>query len=236
MLQILLVEDDLTLSSLIAQNLRAEGYAVQEVSSGEKALSHIENAPPNLMILDVGLPDMEGFEVLRQLREKQSLPPTIMLTARGGEKDRVTGLDLGADDYLAKPFSLQELMARIQAVSRRARPAKIKSILSGPFELDRTHQQVHFHPKGSEFTQTLHLTEIEYQLLEYLMLHAGTFCTPHALLKHVWGNPPTANRRTLSVHMANLRKKLTMAGEEGPIKTSSRLQGSTYAWALPIEG
>jgi two-component system, OmpR family, response regulator RegX3 len=198
--RILVVEDDEDIAEPLVVGLRREGFEVQHVSSGAAALA----APvPDLVLLDLGLPDAHGFEVCRQLRARSPVP-IIMVTARDDEIDRVTGLELGADDYVVKPFGFRELAARIRAVTRRTAgvPTANGPQQLGELEIDRREHRVVL--DGAE----LALTPKEFDLLALLALDAGAMVTRRDILAEVWDPHWYGTTRTVDVHIASLRKKL----------------------------
>jgi DNA-binding response OmpR family regulator len=206
---ILLVEDDDTLQATIRYNLEREGYSVIVADDGEAALEQAAFARPDLVILDIMLPGLDGFQVCRQLRE-QSTVPILILTARDSEVDRVLGLELGADDYLTKPFSMRELLARVKALFRRrellARELAAGSspdILEiGPLRIDLEQRRVW--REGREVA----LKPREFDLLAYLARHRERVCRSEELLRAVWGYDTFGDFRTLAVHVHGLREKL----------------------------
>jgi DNA-binding response OmpR family regulator len=205
---ILLVDDDATVVAVVERYLRREGFDVTSVGDGDSALECAIADPPDLLILDLMLPGMHGFEVCRQLRALAPVP-VIMLTARGDESDRVIGLELGADDYVAKPFSPKELTARVKAVLRRARgplapPGSATTMLrSEGIVVDIAGRDVHV--DGSHVT----LTAREFELLAFMMRHAGRAFRREELLQHVWGFS-TGDTSTVTVHMRRLREKVEL--------------------------
>jgi two-component system, OmpR family, phosphate regulon response regulator PhoB len=221
---ILVVEDERALTLLLCYNLQAEGYEVQSVSRGDEADLCLREHLPDLVLLDWILPGLSGIELCRRLRmreETKSLP-IIMLTARGEEGDRVRGLTTGADDYLTKPFSVPELLARVRAVLRRARPTQLSDRLArGDIELDRTARRVH------RARAELHLGPTEFRLLEFLMLSPGRVFSRDQLLDGVWGRDVYIDERTVDVHIGRLRKALTTPDAQDPIRT---VRGSGYAF------
>jgi DNA-binding response OmpR family regulator len=198
---IMVVEDEPNIGALIRTYLERSGYAPLWVRSGEEALAELPRHPVRLVVLDIGLPGIDGFEVCRRISGQV---PVIMLTARDEEPDRVAGLEVGADDYVAKPFSPRELTARIKAVLRRAeRGAGEEDVVElGPVRLYRGAREVQV--SGSE----VELTQREFDLLEYLLRHAGQVVTRDQLLESVWGFLSPGETRTIEVHVAQLRKKL----------------------------
>jgi two-component system KDP operon response regulator KdpE len=203
--RILLVEDEAPIRRFVGTALTADKYQLVEAASGEAALRQAAQAPPDLVILDLGLPDTDGQEVIRRLREWLAAP-IIVLSARDEEQQKITALDNGADDYLTKPFSTQELLARIRVALRHAArsgdDAGKTSFESGDLKVDLAARRVFV--AGSE----VHLTPIEYKLLTTLVRHAGKVLTHRQLLKEVWGPQQTDQTHYLRVYMANLRRKL----------------------------
>jgi two-component system, OmpR family, KDP operon response regulator KdpE len=203
--QILLVEDELSLRKFLAASLVSADYGVIEAATGQQAVRNAAQQPPDLVILDLGLPDMDGQEVLRQFREWLAAP-VIVLSARDQEQQKIMALDNGADDYLTKPFSTQELLARIRVALRHAARTGIESA-STIFELDDLKvdlaaRRVLF--RGAE----VHLTPIEYKLLTTLIRYAGKVLTHRQLLKEVWGPQQIEETHYLRVFMASLRRKV----------------------------
>jgi DNA-binding response OmpR family regulator len=198
---IMVVEDEPNIGMLVRTYLEREGYEVLWLRSGEEALAELRRHPIELVLLDIGLPGIDGFEVCRRMNGQT---PVIMLTARDEEPDRVAGLELGADDYVSKPFSPRELTARVKAVLRRAsRAANTADVTAiGPLTLSRAAREVRV--DGSE----VELTQREFDLLEYLVRHAGQVVTRDELLEAVWGFVSPGQTRTVEVHVAQLRKKL----------------------------
>jgi DNA-binding response OmpR family regulator len=200
---ILLVEDEYSIGQLVRSYLERAGYRVVWVTSGEDALSERSRHPVKLVILDVGLPGMDGFEVCRRIRA-QTTTPIVMLTARDEEPDRVVGLELGADDYVTKPFSLRELSARVRAVLRRVEsPTEEAEVLTlGDVVLVRESLEV------TVAGGPVELTAKEFRLLAFLGDHAGKVVSRETLLDRVWGMAYAGGTRTVDVHVAQLRRKL----------------------------
>jgi two-component system OmpR family response regulator len=197
---IMVVEDEPNIGALVRTYLARDGYEVLWVRSGEDALAELPRHAVTLVVLDIGLPGIDGFEVCRRIGGKV---PVIMLTARDEVADRVAGLELGADDYIQKPFSPRELTARIKAVLRRAGGGAADDVTTlGPVTLARGSREVRV--DGSE----VELTQREFDLLEYLLRHAGQVVTRDELLAAVWGFVSPGQTRTVEVHVAQLRKKL----------------------------
>ncbi len=202
--QLLLVEDEESIGSLVSAYLEQSGYRIAWVRSGEEALLDLERLRPRLVILDVGLPGQDGFDVCREIRSRSSVP-IVMLTARDEEADRVVGLEVGADDYVTKPFSPRELAARVKAVLRRSDPAVplTQRIEVGDVVLD---------PQGREVRvagEPVELTGKELDLLAYLLQNAGIVVSRDQLLDRVWGMSYAGGTRTVDVHVAQLRRKLS---------------------------
>jgi two-component system, OmpR family, phosphate regulon response regulator PhoB len=220
---VLVVEDEAALAELLRYNLEAEGYEVAGAATGEEAELLIRERPPDLVLLDWMLPGgLSGIELCRRLRAREATArlPIVMLTARGEEDERVRGLALGADDYVVKPFSLPELMARIRAVLRRARPEAVANVLSaGGLELDREAVRV------SHDGQEIRLGPTEFRLLEVMMQRPGRVFSRTQLLDAVWGRDAFVEERTVDVHVGRLRKALTKAGAPDPVRT---VRGAGY--------
>jgi two-component system, OmpR family, response regulator len=198
---IMVVEDEPNIGALVRTYLARDGYQVLWVRSGEQALAELPRHAITLVVLDIGLPGIDGFEVCKRIGDKI---PVIMLTARDEVADRVAGLELGADDYIQKPFSPRELTARIKAVLRRAgnTGATVDVTTLGPVTLARGSREVRVDEREIELTQR------EFDLLEYLMRHAGQVVARDELLEAVWGFVSPGQTRTVEVHVAQLRKKL----------------------------
>jgi DNA-binding response OmpR family regulator len=206
---IMVVEDEPNIGALVRTYLQRAGYEVLWLRSGEDALVELRRHPIRLVVLDIGLPGIDGFEVCRRIAGQV---PVIMLTARDEEPDRVAGLEVGADDYVSKPFSPRELTARVKAVLRRAGQGVLADDISalGPVTLARGSREVRVHGREIELTQR------EFDLLDYLLRHPGQVVTRDQLLESVWGFVSPGATRTVEVHVAQLRKKL---GQPGLIRT-----------------
>ncbi len=214
--RILLIEDDASLSELIRYNLARAGYAVESCADGEEGLMRALEQPPDLVIIDWMLPHLSGLEICRRLRRTESTAniPIIMLTARAEEGDRVRGLETGADDYITKPFSPRELVARIRAVMRRVRPALSGKVLRhGDIALDTATHKV---TRGGA---PVHLGPTEYRLLRHFLEHPGRVFSREQLLDAVWGHDVYVERRTVDVHIRRLRKALMQGDAPDPIRT-----------------
>ncbi|MFN4288894.1 MAG: phosphate regulon transcriptional regulator PhoB [Brevundimonas sp.] len=213
---ILVIEDEDALATLLQYNLQKEGYEVVISSDGEDGLMQVDERLPDLVVLDWMLPKVSGIEVCRRLRSRAETRnlPIIMLTARGEESDRVRGLDTGADDYLTKPFSMTELVARIRAVLRRIRPGLAEDrVAHGDIVIDRVAHRV---KRGG---REVHLGPTEFRLLDYLMQHPGRVFSREQLLDAVWGSDVYVEARTVDVHVGRLRKALNTGAERDPIRT-----------------
>jgi DNA-binding response OmpR family regulator len=199
---VLLVEDDYSMGTLVQDYLLHEDYKVVWVRSGSEAIAEMRRRPLALVLLDIGLPDLDGFDVCRQIRAFSDVA-IIMLTARGEEADRVAGLEIGADDYVAKPFSPRELMARIKAVLRRGTtPTESTTVRMGDVEIDVRAREVMVN--GDQVS----LTQKEFDLLVHLLSHPGVVFTRVELLEHAWHVDYPGGTRTVDVHIAQLRRKL----------------------------
>jgi two-component system, OmpR family, phosphate regulon response regulator PhoB len=222
--RILVVEDEAPLALLLTYNLESEGFQVEHVDRGDEAEIRLAEALPDLVILDWMLPGVSGLEICRRLRarEETRAMPVIMLTARGEENERVRGLSVGADDYVVKPFSTPELMARVHALLRRARPERVASKLTaGDIDLDRETRRV---KRGG---REIHLGPTEFKLLEYLMEKPGRVFARAQLLDSVWGMSAEIDERTVDVHVGRLRKALIRGRESDPIRT---VRGAGYSF------
>ncbi|GGA62877.1 phosphate regulon transcriptional regulator PhoB [Pelagibacterium lentulum] len=222
--RVLVVEDEADLIELLRYNLEAEGFAVDTAEDAEEAGVRIAEGRPDIILLDWMLPGTSGIEICRRLRarEETATVPIIMLTARGEEEERVRGLATGADDYVVKPFSLPELLARINALLRRSNPHLVATVLkAGDIEIDRTTHRVR--RAGRE----LHLGPTEYRLLEYLMGHPGRVYSREQLLDGVWGTDVYVDDRTVDVHIGRLRKAINPGRSSDPIRT---VRGAGYSF------
>ena len=213
---VLIVEDEPDIADLIRFHCDREGMDAEVIGAGKPAVESIRKTPPDVVILDLMLPDVGGIEICRRVRTGGANPnlPIIMLTARGEESDRIRGLDTGADDYVTKPFSTTELMARVRAVLRRIRPGlKEDRITVGDIEIDRVAHRV------TRQGDDIHLGPTEFRLLDYFMQHPGRVFSREQLLDTVWGSDVYVEARTVDVHVGRLRKALRNAGGDDPIRT-----------------
>jgi two-component system alkaline phosphatase synthesis response regulator PhoP len=212
-MRILIVEDDPDIAELVGRYLDKAGFITEPVASGREALIAIAARPPGLVVLDLMLPHVDGLEVCRVIRSNEATAaiPIIMLTARAEESERIVGLELGADDYLAKPFSPNELVARVRALLRRAHraapSAPAKTLAYGPIALDSERHLV------SSGGRDVTLTAKEFLLLEYLLQHRGRVLSRDLLLTDVWGYRYTGGTRTVDVHVRRLREKLPVLAD-----------------------
>ncbi len=220
--KVLIVEDEAALVELLRYNLEAEGYAVRHTARGDEAEVLVAEERPDLVVLDWMLPEVSGIEICRRIRARPDSRnvPILMLTARGEEADRIRGLSIGADDYVVKPFSLPELMARVRAILRRAVPERIADVLSlGDITLDRAAHRVTRGPRQVRLGPT------EFRLLEFLLESRGRVLSRAQLLDGVWGRETYVDERTVDVHIGRLRKALVRGKDTDPVRT---VRGSGY--------
>jgi two-component system phosphate regulon response regulator PhoB len=213
---ILVVEDDLALCELLTWNLGAEGYDVRSTGDGEEALVMMREQAPDAVILDWMIEQVPGIEVCRQIRKDKETAriPILMLTARGEEEDRIRGLKTGADDYVTKPFSPRELMARVEALLRRSRPSLAGDVLVfADLELDPASHRVR------RDGEALHLGPTEFRLLRYFMERPNRVLSRQQILDGVWGMDSDIDERTVDVHIRRLRKAVNRDGDVDPIRT-----------------
>ena len=225
--RVLIVEDEGPLAELLRYNFEAEGFQVSHAGTGEEAEILVREERPDLVVLDWMLPQASGIEICRRLRARPETRaiPIVMLTARGEEGDRIRGLATGADDYVVKPFSLPELMARVKAILRRAAPDRMSDVLqAGDITLDRLAHRV------TRGLRDVPLGPTEYRLLEFLMESPGRVLSRAQLLDGVWGRDAYVDERTVDVHIGRLRKSLIRGKEKDPIRT---VRGSGYVFGEP---
>jgi two-component system phosphate regulon response regulator PhoB len=223
--KVLIVEDEAPLAEMLRYNLESEGFRVSHAVTGEDAEMLVAEERPDLVVLDWMLPGVSGIEICRRMRSRMETKsiPIIMLTARGEEGDRIRGLSTGADDYVVKPFSLLELMARVKAILRRSAPDRLAEVLRfGDIELDRAAHKV---VRG---LREVHLGPTEFRLLEFLMESPGRVLSRSQLLDGVWGRDAFVDERTVDVHVGRLRKALIRGKERDPIRT---VRGSGYVFS-----
>lgn len=230
--RILIIDDDVGLCELLTEYLTADGFYVEAVHDGEAGLEKANDAGNyNLIVLDVMLPTINGFEVLHRLRS-MSGPPVIMLSARGEEVDRIVGLEIGADDYLAKPFNPRELVARIRAILRRIKQEKRETATSPAFERLQV-GDVEIHPgtrQAFHRGKRVELTSVEFSLLETLLRNAGRPVLREELIRSVLGRFPHPFDRSIDVHVSKLRKKL--GHKIGDVERIRTIRSSGYLYAL----
>ncbi len=216
--RILVVEDDEDIAQALQRSLRMEGYEVRIAPDGAAGLEQTPIFAPDLVILDLGLPKVDGIDVARTLRERDDLP-ILILTARDAVESRVEGLDAGADDYLVKPFERQELLARLRALLRRRPPRGSAPLRVGDLLLNTDTHEV------SRAERTIDLTQREFELLEYLMRNERIVISRQRLLDEVWGYDPFSTTNTIEVFVSNLRRKLEAEGEPRLLHT---IRGAGY--------
>jgi DNA-binding response OmpR family regulator len=212
-MKVTVAEDDFALSLFLKKGLEMDGYAVRCIADGVATLAHIEDDAPDLLLLDLGLPRMDGVDVLRALRDRVSTMSVVVLTGRATLSQKIECLNLGADDYLTKPFSLHELLARCRAVIRRRIATGTGVLRNGPLTMDRMARSVYFSGVSVEFTTK------EFALLEYLLLQRGRAVSRKELLEMVWHVPVDAGTNIVDVYVNYLRRKLSAVGSTDLIGT-----------------
>jgi DNA-binding response OmpR family regulator len=225
-MKILVVDDDPELLSLVAYALRQSGYLALEASSGEAALVTAANERPDLLILDVNLPGIDGFQVCKTLREAGDTTPVLMLTVRGDEEAQVRGLDLGADDYLTKPFSPRTLLARVRALLRRAGIEHEARVRAGDVQLDEEMQALRVGGRAPA-----RLTSLEFRLLQLLVANAGHPVASERILRHVWGPRAHGDRQLLKQLVHRLRQKL----EDDPLRPARLCTVTGIGYRLELD-
>lgn len=223
-MRILIVEDELTLQQQLADELRAEDYVVDVASDGQEGLYFGQEYPIDLAIIDLGLPKLDGVEVIKQLREEGYSYPILILTARSRWQEKVEGLEAGADDYLTKPFHPQELAARIKVLLRRSVGLADSTLSCGPIKIDTSSKQVFVDD------EPLTITAYEYRLLSYLMMHTGKVLSKRELVDHIYEEDDDRDSNTIEVFIRRLRKKLDPQETLNPIETQ---RGRGYRFRLP---
>ena len=216
---VLLVDDDAPILRMLERTLAAEGYAVSAVADGGSALAHVERSMPDVIVLDVAMPGLDGLAVTRRLRAKGLVVPILLLTARDALDARVEGLDVGADDYLVKPFERQELLARMRALLRRRPPRGMAPLRVADLMLNPDTHEV------ARADRAIDLTQREFELLEYLMRNERLVISRQKLLDEVWGYDPFSITNTIEVFVSNLRRKLEAGGEPRLLHT---VRGAGY--------
>lgn len=222
-MRIMLVEDEAPLRETLAARLKRDGFAVDMAADGEEGLYMGREVPFDLAIIDLGLPKLSGMDLVKKLREEGARYPILILTARSSWQDKVEGLSTGADDYLVKPFHVEELLARINALVRRASGWTKPVLTCGPVTLDTTAQTV------TVDGQVVDLTSYEYKVLEYLMLHAGELVSKSDLTEHIYQQDFDRDSNVLEVFIGRLRKKLDPENAIKPIET---VRGRGYRFAI----
>lgn len=223
-MRILVVEDEIAIQQQIVEQLRSQGYVVDVASNGEDALYYGQEYPLDLAIIDLGLPGIDGVEVITRLRQDDITFPILILTARSRWQEKVQGLEAGADDYLTKPFHIQELLARVKVLIRRS-VGLAKSVLQcGVISLDTTTQKVSLN------NELLNLTGYEYRLLSYLMLHTEKVISKTELVEHIYEEDADKDSNTIEVFIRRLRKKLDPDDTLKPIET---IRGQGYRFSIP---
>lgn len=222
-MRILIIEDEIKLQNQIRQQLESVGYMVDTCSDGEEGLFFATEYPLDAAIIDIGLPGKSGLEIIKALREQGSLLPILILTARSGWQDKVQGLEMGADDYLTKPFQMEELQARVKALLRRATGIPQTLLKCGPITLDVTTQSVTVNG------EIIELTSFEYRLLEELVRHHGEILSKHTLADYLYPHDEDRDSNVLEVMVGRLRRKLDPQGTLNPIET---MRGRGYRFTL----
>lgn len=222
-MRVLVIEDDERLNAQLSEVLGEQGFVVDTASDGKEGEWMAAEYPLDAAIIDLGLPEQDGLEVIKSLREKGRDYPVLILTARDRWQDKVTGLEAGADDYLAKPFHMEELLARLRALIRRSGRWTVSELASGPVLINTQTQSVSLNDEA------LSLTGYEYRLLEYLMLHAGEVLSKSRLTDHIYAEGDERDSNVIEVFIRRLRKKLDPDENLNPIET---LRGRGYRWAL----
>ena len=225
-MRVLVVEDEARMAALIRQGLTEEAYAVDTVGRGDEVLDWVQSAEYDIVLLDIMLPGMNGLDVCRNLREKGYRMPVLMLTARDTLSDKVKGLDSGADDYLIKPFAIEELTARIRALARRESPSKKAELVVADLTLDPATKL------ARRANRVIELTAREYALLETLMRHPGQVLSRNQIIDHVWDMDFIVGSKVIEVHIHALRKKID---DDFPTKLIQTVRGLGYKIGEPSE-
>lgn len=223
-MRIAIIEDDITIQNNLSEALRKEKFAVDVSSDGEEGLYLLQEYPIDLAIVDLGLPNMSGIELIKQARKEGCKTPILILTARSNWQQKVEGLEAGADDYVVKPFEFEEILARVRALLRRTGQWTDETLHCPPIKLNMSTHQVFAHD------QVITLTTQEFKLLSYLMTYAGNVIAKDKLIEHIYEDDVTHESNVLEVFIRRLRKKLDPDSTLNPIKT---IRGSGYQWILP---
>jgi len=218
-MRVLIIEDEARMAALLRQGLEEESYAVDVVTNGEEALHWLQSAPYDLVILDVMLPGKDGFQICREYRATGGRAPVLMLTARDAMQDRVWGLDIGADDYLIKPFGMPELLARLRALTRREGPSKTPLLSIYDLVLDTAAK------RATRAGKSIDLTATEYALLEYMMRHVRQVLSREQITDHIWNADFDAGSKLIEVYIHNLRRKID---ESHTVKLIHTVRGLGY--------
>ncbi|HIF17500.1 MAG: response regulator transcription factor [Cycloclasticus sp.] len=224
-MRVLVVEDDITLQQQLVNSLSKKGYAVDAVDNGQDALYFGTEFPIDIAIVDLGLPDISGMDVIKQLRAKDLTFPILILTARTRWEEKVEGLEAGADDYLVKPFHTEELLARMNALIRRSAGVATAQLVCGPITLDTNAQQVLVNETPVQ------LTAYEYKMLEYMMMHSGRVISKTEITEHIYDQDFDRDSNVIEVFVGRLRKKLDPEEQHKPIET---LRGRGYRFSIPL--
>ncbi len=222
-MRVLVVEDEVGIRNQLTSRLRKEGFVVDAAEDGEEGLYYGREYPLDVAIVDLGLPALDGIELIRRLRKEGRVFPILILTARSRWQEKVDGLEAGADDYLVKPFHMEELLARVRALVRRAAGIAGTTIQCGPVSLDTSSQEV------AVGGIPLQLTAYEYRLLQYLMMHAGKVVSKSELIEHIYEDDSDRDSNVIEVFVGRLRKKLDPGNRIKPIET---LRGRGYRFKL----
>ncbi len=225
-MKVLLIEDEPKIAEYVAKTLGTAGYSVTEIYSGNEGLSAATTNPYDVVILDLGLPGRSGMEILRAIRERSITTPVLILTARGDVSDRVAGLEQGADDYLAKPFAMEEMLARVQALTRRKGRDSSPLTRVGDLLLNDT---THTVTRGGK---TIHLSGREYEVLRFLMQHSGRPVTRTEVCEHVWSSALDHETNAVDVYIQRLRTKVD---EDYPVKLIQTVRGTGYLLGEPAK-
>jgi two-component system response regulator PhoP len=225
-MRVLIVEDDPTLQEQLVTNLTQKGYAVDAANNGQEALYFGTEYSVDIAIIDLGLPDISGMDVIKKLRAKDKNFPILILTARTRWEEKVEGLEAGADDYLVKPFQMEELIARMNALIRRSAGVATPQLICGPISLDSNSQQVLVDQNAVE------LTAYEYKMLEYMMMHSGRVISKTEITEHIYDQDFDRDSNVIEVFVGRLRKKLDPDNLHKPIET---LRGRGYRFSIPLK-